>query len=39
VQGEGEKWWAEQVRLLHPDEVISLGEERVYKARWSTPVH
>ncbi len=38
VQGEGEKWWAERVLLMQPDRVVELAGERVYKARWGTPV-
>jgi len=38
VQAEGENWWAERVRFMQPDKVVDLAEQRVYKARWNTPV-
>jgi len=38
VQAEGGNWWAERVRFMQPDKVVHLAGERVYKARWNTPV-
>jgi hypothetical protein len=35
VQGEGENWWAERAHFLHPDGVLHLPGERLYKARWN----
>jgi hypothetical protein len=37
VQAEGENWWAERVRFLHPEHTLRLPGRRLYKARWNIP--
>jgi len=37
VQAEGENWWAERVRFLHPEHTLQLPGRRLYKARWNVP--
>lgn len=34
VQAEGENWWAERVRFLHPEHTLQLPGRRIYKVRW-----
>ena len=34
VQASGENWWTNFVELLNPAARITLGKERIYKARW-----
>jgi hypothetical protein len=34
VHAEGRHWWAHHLRLRHPDAVLPLPDERIYKARW-----
>lgn len=37
VQAEGENWWTENVRFLHPEHTLRLPGRRLYKARWNIP--
>lgn len=37
VQAEGENWWSERVRFLHPEHTLQLPGRRLYKARWNIP--
>jgi len=36
VEAEGENWWAERVHFLHPERILYLPGEHLYKARWNT---
>jgi len=37
VQAEGQNWWAAQIILMKPSEIVPLPGEKIYKARWSLP--
>jgi hypothetical protein len=34
TQGRGREWWTSTLRFLHPEGVLDLPEEQIYKARW-----
>jgi len=34
IHGEDGQWWARHLRFLHPDAVLPLPDEHLYKARW-----
>ena len=36
VQSIGDSWWGTRIGLLNPDGEVSIGEMKLYKARWLT---
>lgn len=34
IHAEDGQWWARHLRLMHPDAVLPLPDEHLYKARW-----
>ena len=34
IHAEGRQWWAHALRFRHPDGLLNMPQEHLYKARW-----